>query len=73
MCIIGQQMSYAILIFVFQAAMDDENRVVFSSMADTFRVVNYSLNFYLYCVANDDIRKAAYSVIANSFCFGKRV
>ena len=46
-------------------------RIVVSSMADTLRVVNYSINFYLYCVANDDIRKAAVAIIRNNFIFRK--
>ena len=51
--------------------MPDMTRVLVSSMADTLRVVNYSINFYLYCVANDDIRKAAAGIIRNNFVFQK--
>ena len=51
--------------------MPDMTRVLVSSMADTLRVVNYSINFYLYCIANDDIRKAAAGIIRNNFVFQK--
>ena len=51
--------------------MDDRTRVILSSTSDALRVLNYSMNFYLYCVANDDIRKAAVNIIKNSFIFQK--
>ena len=51
--------------------MHDQTRVIVSTLADTLRVVNYSINFYLYCVANDDIRKAAVSIIKNNLIVQK--
>ena len=47
--------------------MDDTTRIVLSSTAEALRVVNYSMNFYLYCVANDDIRKAAVKIVKSSY------
>ena len=53
--------------------MDDKTRVVVSSTADTVSVINYSINFYLYCVANDDIRKSAVYIITNSYISQKAI
>ena len=59
------------IFFIFQEQMHDQTRVIVSTLADTLRVVNYSINFYLYCVANDDIRKAAVSIIKNNLIVQK--
>ena len=53
--------------------MDDETRVIVSSTADALCVINYSINFYLYCVANDDMRKAVIDVISNCYLSQKAI
>ena len=65
----GMTYHVSAIFFIFQEQMHDQTRVIVSSLADTLRVVNYSINFYLYCVANDDIRKAAVSIIRDNFIF----
>ena len=43
--------------------MQDKHRVLFSGTADMLNVINCSINFYLYCIVNEEIRHTAINIL----------
>ena len=48
-------------------AIDDALRVAISATADILLSLNYSINFYLYCIGNRDIRLAVKELFHSLF------